>query len=140
MHPSRLADRVVNAVKADGGQMTALTAPRRGDGRKDIDYRLIAALVMGASLRHAAEQVDVSVSADERRLADPEFRVRLVEAKNDLMDRRLGASASAGLAAIDHLLQVVVGDVKPSPGRIAAARALLGASVSLGRHTSGRLP
>jgi len=120
--------------------MTALTAPRRGHGRKDIDYRLIAALVMGASLRHAAEQVDVSVSADERRLADPEFRVRLVEAKNDLMDRLLGASASAGLAAIDHLLQVVVGDVKPSPGRIAAARALLGASVSLDRHTSGRLP
>lgn len=95
---------------------------------------------MGASLAHAADQVDVSVSTVERRLADPEFRVRLVEAKNDLMDRLLGASASAGLAAIDHLFQVVVGDVKPNPGRIAAARALLGASVALDRHTSARLP
>ncbi len=56
------------------------------------------------------------------------------------MDRLLGASASAGLAAIDHLLQVVVGDVKPNPARISAARALLGASVAIDRHTSGRLP
>jgi len=40
----------------------------------------------------------------------------------------------------DHLLRVVVGDVRPNPGRIAAARALLGASVALDRHTPGRLP
>ncbi len=78
----------MNAVKADAGQVTAPAAPRRGHGRKDVDHRLIAALVMGASLAHAADQVDVSVSTVERRLADSEFRVRLVEAKDDLRAHR----------------------------------------------------
>ncbi len=88
------------------------------------DEALIAALVGGATLDGAAEAGGVSVSTVQRRLRDPGFQTRLVEAKNDSLDRLLGVSIRAAIVATGYLLRVV-GDDRVHPSiRVRAAVAL----------------
>lgn len=88
------------------------------------DEALIAALVGGATLDGAAEAGGVSVSTVQRRLRDPGFQTRLVEAKNDSLDRLLGVSIRAAIVATGYLLRVV-GDEHVHPSiRVRAAVAL----------------
>ncbi len=89
------------------------------------DEALIAALVGGATLDGAAEAGGVSVSTVQRRLRDADFQTRLVEAKNDSLDRLLGVSIRAAIVATGYLLRVVVGDEPVHPSiRVRAAIAL----------------
>ncbi len=88
------------------------------------DEALIAALVGGATLDGAAEAGACSVSTVQRRLRDPDFQTRLVEAKNDSLDRLLGVSIRAAIVATGYLLRVVGDDRVRPETRVRAAVAL----------------
>ena len=112
------------------------TVNRRDVGR---DEKLIQALVNGLALPAVANHAECSISTVERRFRDPEFQTRLIEAKNDLLDRLLGQSANGAMASTNYLLRVVIGEEPPEPGRIRAAIALRSGLDRLDAHiTRGR--
>ena len=114
-------------------------AVKRSPAPNNVDHLLVAALVAGATYETAALRAGCSASTVERRLSDPQFSLRLVEAKNDILDRLLGASASAALVATDYLLRVVVGDERDATHthRIRAAIALRSGLDRLDSHIAG---
>ena len=115
-----------------------MTEVRTQQGR-DVDHLLIGALVAGLPHSAAAERAGVSESTVLRRLADAEFQMRLIEAKNDVLDRLLGLSANAAMAATNYLLRVVIGDEPDTNAghRIRAAIALRSGLDRLDAHITG---
>ena len=89
---------------------------------RDVDHLLIGALVSGLPHSAAGERAGVSESTVIRRLADAEFQVRLIEAKNDVLDRLLGQSANAAMAATNYLLRVVIGEEPDTDAGTASVR------------------
>ncbi|MDA9857496.1 hypothetical protein N9D23_05200 [Rubripirellula sp.] len=67
------------------------------------DDRLFKALVYGCHVENAAESAGVSQRTAYRRLADPEFRGRLEEARQGLREAILAKLADAGDAAVSTL-------------------------------------
>lgn len=117
--------------------MSATKVPTTAaDGAKDPV--LVAALATGLSMERAAKEAACSVSTVQRRLDDPVFTTKLIEAKNDLTDRLLASNLNAALAATNFLLRVMLGeepDVTMNH-RIRAALALRSGLVELDRHVS----
>jgi hypothetical protein len=74
-----------------------------------FDAVLIPALAAGNTQKVAAERAGCSVTYVERRVADPQFRLRLIEAHAELRDALMASSISAAQIATTFLLGVVTG-------------------------------
>lgn len=116
--------------------MTSTDTANRRPSRRDVDDMLIAALVIGMTYEQAARHAGCSLSTVNRRVAEPEFRMRLVEAKGDAMDRLLGTSIAAAQAGTRYLLEVVQSADESTTHRVRAAIALRDI-VRLDQHLGG---
>jgi len=93
------------------------------NGREKGDDALLLALAAGATVREAARQARVCERTAARRLADPDFRRRLAEARADMVQRALGKLSDASTAAADALRALL--KAKKETVRLSAARAIL---------------
>lgn len=88
------------------------TASRDVDLPGKYDAGLIPLLAAGVSQKNAAERVGCSTSTVERRVADPEFRLSLLDAHRELRDQTLAGAIAAANIATTYLLSVVQGREK----------------------------
>ena len=97
----------------------AVDLPRR------YDNMLIPLLAAGHSQRAAAERAGCAQSLVERRVQDPQFRLQLIEAHQEMRDGLMASSVSAAQAATGFLLGVLQGrEPAPTAVRVRAAVAL----------------
>jgi hypothetical protein len=95
-----------------------------GAGTKGGDEALIAALAAGASPAAAAGQAKVSARTVFRRLADPEFRRRVDDARAELLERAVGRLTAVGVLAGDRLFHLLQ-NASSQAVQLGAARAVL---------------
>ena len=108
------------------------------DERRRFDELIIGALATGSTWEQAAERAGCSRRTVERRMAEPGFRARVVDAKDDVLDRTLALAANASLVSVNYLLRVVSGSENPDAGRIRAATALMNAVTRIDSHVQSR--
>lgn len=94
-------------------------------GRSQADYLLAASLAAGAREREAAKAGACSERTVRRRLAEPEFRQLVVEARDRICDEVLGRAVSHASRAVDVLAEVMDSTESRPAVRVSAARALL---------------
>jgi HEAT repeat protein len=92
-------------------------------GRRNADDALALALARGVTLRDAAAEVGVSERTATRRWADPGFRGRVAEFRQDMVARCLGRMADGMTDAADTLRKLLTAESESV--RLGAARALL---------------
>ncbi len=103
-----------------------------------FDEALITTLVTGGTIKAAAEAAECSYATARRRVDDPTFRLRLVEAKNDHLGRLLTAVIHGQLVTVRRLIGCVADDSAPAAVWLAAARVLMACDVAkLDGHVSG---
>jgi hypothetical protein len=95
-----------------------------GHGRRDADQVIVAALAAGASYREAAETGRVSLSTVKRRMVDPQFRVKVAEARDELVSTLRGRVLNAAPAALATLEELATGAESESVRLRAAAEVL----------------
>jgi hypothetical protein len=100
-----------------------------GSGRKNADPALIVALASGCMVEDAARQVGVGETTIYRRLAEPEFRRHVDEARREMLTRAVGRLADAGTEAADTLRKLLIADSESV--RLGAARSVLELGVKL---------
>lgn len=88
------------------------------------DDELMLSLLGGTTIAAAARRAGVSYATAKRRVADPEFRARLIDLRHDLVDRVAAQRISASLAAVAFLVGVMRDDDAPLWHRLQAARTL----------------
>lgn len=88
------------------------------------------ALARGLSVRAAAKASGYSERQAHRRRADEAFCRRVETIRFDLLDRAVGALQAANVDAVSTLRQLLKKESPPAV-RLAAARAILDASVKL---------
>jgi len=93
------------------------------NGREKGDDALLLALAAGDTVRAAAKKAGISERTASRRLADPDFRRRLTEARADMVQRALGKLADASTEAADSLRKLL--QAKKETVRLSAARTIL---------------
>jgi hypothetical protein len=93
-------------------------------GRKAKDEALLAALACGATAEGAARQAGVSRRTAQRRMADPAFLRRLLEARADMVKRASCGLTAAAMESVKTLL-ALQGPANPPAVRLGAARAVL---------------
>src|SRR5262245_31805137 len=93
------------------------------NGRKKGAVELVAALASGLTVRAACKRAHVSVRTAFRRMAEPDFRREVVEARAGMFDRALGRMSSAAVQAASTLRKLL--DARADTTKLAAARALL---------------
>jgi hypothetical protein len=76
-------------------------------GRRDVDDIIIASLVCGAKQDAAAAKAGVSTTTVQRRLQNPKFRRRLVEARVEMVQRLAGNLTAASTEAVRTLLELI---------------------------------
>jgi hypothetical protein len=70
-------------------------------GRKrKTDAALVVALACGASAEGAAQKAGVSLRTVYRRLAEPDFRAQVEEARTEMTARAVGMLSAASLASV----------------------------------------
>jgi hypothetical protein len=89
---------------------------------KHKDAGLIAALAAGASVPAAAAHARCSERTVYRKLADPEFKRRVTEARAEMVRQAIGQLASVGVLAGQELQRLLSND-KPTV-RLGAARSI----------------
>jgi hypothetical protein len=103
------------------------------NGAKRGDEALIAALAAGHSVTDAAKVATLARRTACRRLADPAFRLRVAEARSELLGQAIGKLAASSTEAAATLASLL--DEGQAPGvRLAAARAILTTVVDLRVH------
>jgi hypothetical protein len=98
-------------------------------GRKKGDSPLLLALAAGRTVREAAELAGVGERTVTRRLADPDFRRQVAEARSAMMDRALGKLADATSDAVATLKDLL--DAASETARLGAAKSILELSTKL---------
>src|SRR5437870_3553232 len=93
------------------------------NGRLKGDHALLLAMAEGRTVREAASVANVSERTATRRLADPDFHRRVVEARAEMMARALGKLADGMAEAADALRQLL--GAKSESVRLGAARSIL---------------
>jgi hypothetical protein len=93
-----------------------------GHGRKD-DEAIIFAMAAGATVAGAAEHAKVSEKTVRRRLANPDFRRRVAEARSEMLVRAVGRLSIAGVQTVDDL--IALRSASSESVRLGACRALL---------------
>ncbi|QDV57209.1 hypothetical protein [Rosistilla oblonga] len=97
------------------------------------DDRLFRALVSGCHVENAAVVAGISERTAYRRLADPEFRKQLDEARQSLRESILSKLADAGHDAIGVLMDLAHGSDDDAI-RLKAAKALIDALLTTQRQ------
>jgi hypothetical protein len=92
--------------------------------RRNADDALLMALACGATVESAARSAGVSEATAHRRLAEPEFKRRMLEFRAEVMQRTAGSLTAASQEAVRTLLALQKDGVAPSV-RLGAARAVL---------------
>lgn len=98
------------------------------DGRKSGRYRkgdgeLIASLAAGYSIKSAAVRASVGERTVQRRLAEPEFRDQVRDAREAFIQQTVGALAMASAQASITLSELLKADSEMA--RLGAARVIL---------------
>lgn len=107
--------------------MTSSKARNVARSRRSTKDDIIAAtLASGQSQAHAARTAGVSERTVQRRMADPEFRARVDDARGDVLGRCLDVLGAGALEAAIVLRQITMDGNEPSTVRVSASRALLG--------------
>jgi hypothetical protein len=92
--------------------------------RRNVDAQLLLALAAGKSPEEAATAAGCSRATAFRRLAQPDFQLRLAQARAAMMDQALGRLASAAAGAAD-VLQQLSQTGESEKVQLAASKALL---------------
>ena len=103
-----------------------------GGDRSKADAALIAALAGGSTVESAASTVGVGVATVYRRLATPEFRTQVDDARAELIAvavARLGAASTKAVTTLEGLLAADSEAVQ-----LGAARAILDAALKWREH------
>ena len=96
-------------------------APRRA--KAGADALLVAALAAGSTQQEAATKAGVSLRTVVRRLGDADFRLAVLQARGDLVDRAIGLLADAGTSAVGTLKGLL--GAESEMARLGAAKAIL---------------
>jgi hypothetical protein len=99
-------------------------------GRRTADHSLLLALACGATIENAARSAGISASTAYRRLADPDFKRQLHDARADMVQRTAGMLTAAAGEAVKTLLALQKESI-PHATRLGAARAILDLGVKL---------
>ena len=94
------------------------------DSKRTKDDAAILALACGASIDTAAQKAGISKRTLQRRMADPGFRRKINDIRNDMVQRHSGTLTAAGTEAVKTLLDLL----KPTHSgtvRLGAARSVL---------------
>jgi hypothetical protein len=92
--------------------------------RKNTDELLITALACGASVDSAAHSAGMSARTVHRRLKEPAFQERLLEARADMLQRTAGMLTAAGLESVKTLITLQQ-TTNTGSVRLGAARSVL---------------
>jgi hypothetical protein len=92
--------------------------------RKSKSTALVWALACGGTVEYAADHAGVSRRTAFRRLADPEFRRQVAEARTQMVERASGSLTAVSAAAIATLNELLDRGIAPQ-ARLGAARAVL---------------
>jgi hypothetical protein len=95
-----------------------------GGDRHRADSALVAALAAGKTVQDAARVGHVSERTVYRRLADPDFRHELSDARAAMVDRATGRLADAMSGAVEALVGLAE-HATSEPARVSAARAVV---------------
>jgi hypothetical protein len=108
--------------------------------RRKADAGLVMALACGASPEHAAQKAGVSVRTVQRRLAEPDFRAQVDEARAEMVRRVAGMLTAAGVASV-KTFTTLQESAKSESVRLGAARAVieLGCKLREAAELVGRL-
>jgi HEAT repeat protein len=93
------------------------------NGRRKGEAALLVALAAGHTVRDAARLAGIGERTATRRMADPDFRRRLMEARSGMIQRALGKLADGSTKAVDTLRKLL--KAKGENVRLGAARAIL---------------
>ena len=93
-------------------------------GRKNADSALITALAAGGTVEATAKTAGVSERTVYRRLDDPAFRRRVVEARDEMLEQAMAQLSRAATGATTTLVMLLAKDV-PATVRLGASRAIL---------------
>lgn len=92
-------------------------------GRENADGALVLFLATGLTVEAATRKAHVSPRTVHRRLADPDFRRRVTEARADMVQRALGKLADGSTEAVETLRQLLKAEAENV--RLGAARSIL---------------
>jgi hypothetical protein len=104
-----------------------------GGARKNADSALIAALACGGTVEASATAAGVSEATVYRRLAEPDFRRRIDEARADMVSRAVARIGAASTLAADTLRELL--KARSETVRLGAARAVLELGAKLREQT-----
>ena len=79
------------------------------NGRRDADGLIVTALSVGASYADAARIAGVSKATVARRMAEPAFRARVLEDRDQLSDQVRGMLVDGSLTAARSLVELAEG-------------------------------
>jgi hypothetical protein len=94
-----------------------------GPGKKKCDEALALALASGYSVEASARQAHCSERTAYRRLADPGFRARVLEVREELLDRTVAGLTGIGLKCVDTIKDLMQGKAVSDGTKLGAARA-----------------
>jgi hypothetical protein len=94
-----------------------------GGERKNADSALIAALAAGGTVEASAKVAGVSVATAHRRIADPGFRQRVTDARDEMVSRAVARLSATSTLAADTLRELLT--ARSETVRLSAARTVL---------------
>ena len=92
--------------------------------RKKAETGLIVSLACGTSVETAAQKAGLSVRTVYRRLADPEFRAQVNEARAEMLRRAAAMLTAAGMTAI-KTFTTLQESARSESVRLGAARSII---------------
>lgn len=94
-------------------------------GRRFADEVIISTLAGGDTQEATARAAGVSLTTVKRRLASPEFRQRIDDARGDLVGRTLDLLTVGAVEGVIVLRAIAADTAAPPAVRVSAARALV---------------
>ena len=96
---------------------------------KAAEQALLAALAIGATVENAARKAGISERTAYRRLADPDFQVRVDQMRRENLARTAGMLSGAALGSVKTLVDLAQDVSVPASVRRGAARDVLDMAV-----------
>ena len=97
--------------------------PRKSN--KAAEQALLTALAFGATVENAARKAGIGERTAYRRLADPDFRARLSQARQEAVVRTAGMLTGAAVGSVKTLVDLQQDASVPAAVRRGAARDVL---------------
>jgi Homeodomain-like domain len=98
--------------------------------RKKAENALLLTLACGATVENAARQCGLCERTVYRRLENPDFRQRVQQLRNDMIQRSAGALSAAATEAVRTLVELQKATAPPAV-RLGAARSVLEIGIKL---------